>query len=522
MRYEELASACVLAAVVLAGCEAGPNYTAPHAPVPAAFDASATTQPAEGSAAATVDMTHWWHSLKDPELDSLVDRAIRSNLDLRMALMRLQQSRAEQYIVAAGMFPFIGASGTGARGSGTNSTKGRIAPPLNAGSNTTGLTEITHVLGFDAGWELDLVGRFRRELEAAAADTQAAAEARNAILITLISDVARVYVDVRTTQDRLDIARQNIAVGEQTLNVVTERFNRGLTNELDVALARRQLASERASVAPLENELTQARHRLAVLLGQTPESLQEELAVTRGFPAPAAKIITGLPVDLLRRRPDIRQAERRLAAQNARIGVAMADLFPRVMLTAGLGLQGQGLGRLPVTSSLLWSFGPTASAPLLDFGRIDSAIMFQDLRTQELVYDYQRTVLGAVEEVDNAANGYAVQRAQLDQLAEAVDASRLAQTLAMGRYERGLVDFLNVLDAQRQVYMLEDQVTVSRQELVLQYVSLYKALGGGWETYQEVPQLRMPLPAVIAAPAEMLGQRPRPVAGQTPSSAPTK
>ncbi len=502
---------CLLATALLAGCEVGPNYVTPHTPLSNSFDAPTATAPATTSAAAPVDLAHWWRSLNDAELDSLIDRAIASNLDLHIAVTRLQESRAQQYIVSGGTLPYLDASGAAARGSGNNSTKGRVGAPLNSAANTTGLKEITQVVGFDAGWEIDLFGKFRRELEAAAADSQAVAEARNAVLITLIADVARAYVDLRTAQLRLDIAQQNIAAGEQTLNVVQQRFGLGLTNELDVALARRQIASERATVAPLEEAITQAQHRLAVLLGQPPESLSDELKTSASLPEPATKVITGLPADLLQRRPDIRQAERSLAAENARIGVATADLFPRLVLTAGLGLQGQGLGRMPTTSSLIWSVGPAASLPLLDFGRIDSTIMLENLRTQELYYNYQRTVLGAVEEVDNAANGYAAQRDRMDQLDQAVDASKRAVTLATGRYDRGLIDFLNVLDAQRQMYELQDQNTVAEQTVVLDYISLYKALGGGWESYQDIPPLRKPLPAILEAGSQVISPPKNPI-----------
>lgn len=506
------------AAFALAGCTVGPNYHTPSAPLSRNYDITPSTQPATANAtqpAAPVDLAVWWRSLNDPELDSLVDRALQSNLDLDIALTRLEEARATEFAVSGGTLPYLEGSAAAARGSGNNSVKGRITGPLNAASSTANIKEITEVMGFDAGWELDLFGRFRRELEAAAADTQAAAEYRNAVLITLISDVARAYVELRTSQARVDIARQNLAVAQQTLDAVTQRFNLGLTNELDVALAQRQTATQQAAIAPLEDQVTSAQRRLAVLLNLPPEALHSELRTAAALPNLPEQIAVGLPADLLRRRPDIRQAERRLAAENARIGVATADLYPRVAVTAGFGFEGQGLGRNPTTESMIWSAGPSAIVPILDFGRIDSMIMLEDLRTRELFYNYQRTVLGAVEEVDDAVDNYDAQRQRLDDLSRAVTASKRAVELATGRYDRGLIDFLNVLDAQRQLFDLQDQYTVAQEAEVVDYISLYKALGGGWEHYQSIPNLRNPLPAVLAAAAQLLGPPQAPTQGTT-------
>ncbi|HUO08405.1 MAG TPA: efflux transporter outer membrane subunit [Phycisphaerae bacterium] len=505
MSSKPFRGAGIILGLAIGGCSVGPNYHTPQVSVPSAFEPSPATQPAtQANTSRTIDMTRWWQSLGDTELDSLVDRAVAANLDVQIALMRLQEARSSAGVVAGGIMPFVEGSGGLAKGSGTNSTKGRVAPPLNAATDTTGLKEITQVVGFDAGWEIDLFGRFRRELEAAVADTQAAVELRNEVVLTVVSDVARIYIDMRTAQLRLAIAKQNIAVAQQTLSLVQQRFDRGLTNELDFALARRQLSTERAAVAPLEQGIGDLQRRLAVLLDQSPESLYEELTPPRNLPAPPEHLITGVPLDLLRRRPDIREAERRIAAESARIGVATADLFPRIAITGGLGLQGQGLGRAPATNSFIWSVGPTAIVPIFDFGRIDSMIELEDYRTREQFYNYKRTVLNAVEEVDNAAGNYAAQQDRLTQLGEALDASKLAVSLATGRYERGLIDFLNVLDAQRQLYELQDQYTVAQQTLVEQYIAVSKALGGGWENYQNVPPIRKPLPAVFAAGEQVL------------------
>ncbi|HXE51687.1 MAG TPA: TolC family protein, partial [Tepidisphaeraceae bacterium] len=228
------------------------------------------------------------------------------------------------------------------------------------------------------------------------------------------------------------------------------------------------------------------------------------------LPLPPSAIAPGLPVDLLRRRPDIRQAERELAASTARIGVAVANLYPRVALTGAFGFQGQGLGQTPVLNKTIWSFGPAAYWPVLDFGVLDSIVQEQDLRTREQMFNYRRIILRAVAEVDNAISNYNAQREQVDRLNEAVAASERAVTLATQRYERGLTDFLNVLDAQRQLYGLQDQQAVAQEEMVLQYIAIYKALGGGWENYQQIPTIRKPQPAVIAAGREALAPTKQP------------
>jgi NodT family efflux transporter outer membrane factor (OMF) lipoprotein len=449
-------------------------------------------------------MAHWWRSLKDLELDSLVQRAVAANLDLELALTRLQEARTYESVVLGGALPLADFSGAAGRGSGTNSTKGRVEGPLNAGSNTTGLKEITQVVGFDAGWELDLFGRYRREIEAAGYQTQAMSEQRNAVLITVIGDVARAYMDCRDLQARISIAQDNIRIEQQSVDLVQERFNRGLTNELDLALARRQLETLRSALPPLRDDLVVAQRRVAVLLGEYPGEIGLELAKPEPLPLVPENIAPGLPVELLRRRPDIREAEREVAHATAQVGVATANLFPRVAITAGIGMQGQGLGRSPAVNSFLWSAGPSAYWPLLDFGTLDALIDIADLQTHEALVNYKRTILAAVEEVENAISSYDAQQQRLRDLASALVASRRAVDLAQQRYDRGLTDFLNVLDAERQLYDLQDQYAMAQEDVVVQFISLYKGLGGGWEEYQKIPPLRKPQPAIVATVREVI------------------
>lgn len=489
----------------MTGCSVGPNYHRPPTTMPDAYDTHATTRPALATQRSRqVNIAHWWRSLEDPELNSLVQRAVAVNLDLEIALTRLQEARAYETVVLGGALPVADFSGGAGLGSGTNSTKDRVEGPLNAGSNTTGLKEITEVVGFDAGWELDIFGKYRREIEAAGYETQAMIEERNAVLISVVADVARAYMDCRDLQARVAIAQSNIRIEQQSVDVVQQRFNRGLTNEMDLALARRQLETLQSELPPLYDQLVVSQRRIAVLLGEYPGKIQLELAEAAPLPLVPENIGPGLPVELLRRRPDILEAEREVAQATANVGVATANLFPRVAITAGIGMQGQGLGRTPAVNSFLWSAGPSAYWPLLDFGTLDALIEIADLQTHEALVSYKRTILAAVEEVENAISSYDAQQQRLRDLANALTASQRAVDLAQQRYDRGLTDFLNVLDAERQLYDLQDQYAVAQEDVVVQFIALYKGLGGGWEEYQKIPPLRKPQPAIVATVREVL------------------
>jgi NodT family efflux transporter outer membrane factor (OMF) lipoprotein len=481
----------------LAGCAVGPDYRAPQMKLPDGFVAASGAQSATGHE--PVDPAKWWHALNDAELDSLIDRAIQANPSLEIALTRLQEARTFETVVAGRALPDLEASAGAGRGTGSDLARGRIAPPLNAASNTAGLKHITSIVGFDAAWEIDLFGKYRREIEAARYDTQAFAAARSAVLVTVVADVVRAYLDMRGLQTQQAVLRQNMRSAQKSLELVQARFDRGITNELDVTLARRQLATLQAQVAPLAAQISAAQYAIAVLLGQFPEELAQELAKPELIPQIPDQIDAGLPLDLIRRRPDVIEAERLLAGATARIGVATANLFPQLALTAGAGYQGQGLGVTPVSSKFIWSAGAGAIWPLLDFGTLDALVNVADLRTHELLINYKQTVLRAVQEVDSAMSGYAAQQDRLRNLGEALAASQRAVSLASQRYDRGLTDFLNVVDAERQQYDLEEQYAVAQVVVGEQFVALYKGLGGGWEQYQSIPPIRQPQPAIVAA-----------------------
>jgi NodT family efflux transporter outer membrane factor (OMF) lipoprotein len=319
------------------------------------------------------------------------------------------------------------------------------------------------------------------------------------VLVTVVADVVRAYLDMRGLQTQLAVLRQNIQTAQRSLDLVQARFDRGLTNELDVTLARRQLATLQSQSAPVAAQINAAQYAIAALLGQFPEDLAKELAKPDLIPQVPDSVEAGLPLDLVRRRPDIREAERALAGATARIGVATANLFPQFALTAGAAYQGQGLGVTPVTNQFIWSAGGAALWPLLDFGTLDALVQVADLRTHELLINYKRTVINAVQEVDTAIGSYVAQQDRLRNLGEALAASQRAVSLASQRYDRGLTDFLNVVDAERQQYDLELQYASAQTVLAEQFVALYKGLGGGWEQYQSIPPIRQPQPAIVAA-----------------------
>jgi len=488
-----------LAAHALNGCAVGPDYRTPNMKMPPKF---AAVQSASGAAQQpSVDASKWWKSFGDDELSSLVDRAIKANPQLEIALAHVQEAREQEAVLLGQALPDLELSGGAARGTGSDLARGRADQSLVSAENTGNgsFHQVTQIYGFAAGWEVDLFGHYRRELEAARYDEQAARAARNNVLIAIVASVARAYVDMRGLQMQLAVLQQNVAVAKSYLDYVTSRYNLGITNGLDVTLAQRQLSSLQAEVAPLNSQIDGAQYIIAIYCGQFPESMVQELSTPGQIPQVPEKIDTGLPLDLLRRRPDINEAERGLAGATARVGVATANLFPRLAITGSAGYQGQGLGVTPAQKSFIWSAGPAAMLPILDFGTLDAMVNIADYNTHALLMNYKQTVLGAVEEVDSAASAYAAQQDRLNNLRTALDSSQQSVSLATQRFDRGLIDSLNVIDAQRQEFQLEQNYVAAQQVAAEQFIALYKALGGGWEDYQKLPNIRRPLPAVIAA-----------------------
>jgi NodT family efflux transporter outer membrane factor (OMF) lipoprotein len=497
----------------LAGCAVGPNYHRPEIAPPDHFDAGNVAGVAAGATArnaadtvggnaagapTAVELASWWHSLNDPELDSLIERAVSGNPDVLIALNRLQAARVYEAAIIGTVLPVADAAVGGGRGTGSNLVRGRVPAPQNSATNTSGLQHINVVGGFDAVWALDVFGKYRREIEAARYDEQATRAARSAVLVSVIADVARAYVDLRGLQVRASVLSAAIDALRESLRIVGIRYERGITNELDVTLATRELGTLEARAAPLDAQVHAAEYTIATLLGQFPEDMVQELSATAMVPAVPGKVSTGLPVELLRRRPDIEEAERTLAGATARIGVATADLFPSLAVSGSIGFQRQQASGLPTIGQHIWSLGAGAVWPLLDFGQLDARVEIADLQTRALLINYKKTIQAAVREVDTNMNFYSAEQTSLGKLEAALVASQRAVTLANERYQRGLTDFLNVVDAERQEYDIEEQYTTTQVAADEEFIELFRSLGGGWESYQELPPIHRPAPAVIA------------------------
>jgi len=494
------------AAVGFSGCAVGPDYQPPDVAVPRHFASQSTANSKLATPTGPdTNVVLWWRGLNDRTLNVLVERAVASNLDIEAALARVQRARIQEVAIIGPALPQIGVSAGIGAGTGTDLTKGRVANSLRSGSSTSGLNALSEIIGFDGGWELDVFGKYQRLLEAARGDTEALAEMRNAVLITVIADVVRTYINIRGFEARLEFARSNVETAQKTLDIVQTRFDRGLTSEFEVTLAKRQLALLQVSPSDLTAAILDARNRMTILLGTYSEEIAPELRRRRGIPRIPDYLRPGLPLDLLRRRPDIRQAEREVAAATARIGAATADLFPTVSVTAGFGAQGGpqlssgATATTPPIRGPIWSIGPSGYWPILDFGRLDALIIGQELKTRELLVNYKKTILVAVAEVNNAIANYRAARQRVKDLQTALAESQRAADLALERYDRGLTDFLNVLDAQRQLFELEQQSVVAQEVVAIQFVLFYKALGGGWERYDALPPIPQPQPAIAAA-----------------------
>ncbi len=353
-----------------------------------------------------------------------------------------------------------------------------LSPPSGAAQPSP--RENLFQIGFDATWELDVFGGIRRSVEATDADLGAFEESRRDVLVTLISEVALNYVQLRGTQRRLAIAQENIAAQRDTLDLTRDRHRTGFTNELDVTQAAAQLATTQSQVPLLESAIRQAVYQLSVLVGQPPAALVTELEQAAPIPTTPPAVPVGMPSDLLRRRPDIRAAERQLAAATARVGEATADLFPKFSLTGSFGPQVSDIQHLLDRRSLAWSIGPGISWPIFDGGRIRANIQVRDAQQEQALATCEKTVLTALQDVENALVAYTNERRRYQALAEAVASNQRSVELSNDLYVRGLGAFLNVLDSQRALYASQDELVQSETTAVTNLISLYKALGGGW------------------------------------------
>jgi NodT family efflux transporter outer membrane factor (OMF) lipoprotein len=483
MKYAEMnlkpgiASAVFL--LILAGCTVGPNYQRPETPAPAAWQEGRQDR----IDTQTAEIAQWWQEFNDPLLNSLVERAVQANLDLRIAEARIREARAALGVAGAEFWPTLDVSGSYTRNRASENAvgspgQGAVAAPSGGRQPEQNFFKT----GFDAGWEIDVFGGARRRVEAAEATVAASVEDRRAVVVTLLGDVAKNYIDLRGFQQRLEVARANLKAQQETLYLTRVRFDAGLASDLEVAQAEGQASTTAAEIPILQSALKQAAFRLDVLLGAQPGTLSGELAKDKPIPALPPQAQVGLPVDLLRRRPDIRRAERQLAAATAQVGAATADLYPKFSLTGTIGLQSISAGDWFTGRSRFWSIGPTISWPVFDAGKIRANIEIRDAQQEQALRLYEKSVLTAFEDVENALVNYGNEQSRYRSLLEAVAANRRALEMANELYRQGLVAFLNVLDAQRTLYFSESDLAQSEASMASNLVALYKALGGGWET----------------------------------------
>jgi NodT family efflux transporter outer membrane factor (OMF) lipoprotein len=429
----------------------------------------------------TADIALWWKQLKDPELDSLIDRAIKSNVELRVAATRVTQARALERAQRSTLFPTLSLSGGFNRIRG-GFAQGNIHVDPSRGTSLISPFETNNLqAGLDASWEADLFGANRKAVSAGAADTRSAEEARRDTLVTVTGEVARAYAELRGIDQRLAIARATIQTQSDTLHLTQVRAEAGLATELDVAQQTTQLATTQAAEPALQASRVQTVQRIAVLLGQQPETLLDELQAPGELPAVPPMIAAGIPSDLLSRRPDVRRAQSDIIAAAARLDSAHADLFPKFTITGFSGRQSTGFDSLTLGAGNFFSVGPAISLPIFTGGRIRANIAANDARLREAQIRYEGVMLSALEDVENALSSYAREEERREKLATAANASRTAVDLARELYSRGLSDFLSVLDAQRAQFAAEDALAQSQTAIVTDVVALYKALGGGWQ-----------------------------------------
>jgi len=456
------------------GCAAvGPNYTRVKTKAPQKWhtdlQSGLKTSPLNPEA-----LAHWWTTLHDPELASLEKRSVQGNLDLKEARARVREARALRGIEKANLFPTLDAAGSVTRSHSSE----------NSG---TGKTGSLYSAGFDAGWELDIFGGVRRSVEAAQANIEATEEDLHDVLVSLLAEVAQNYVDVRTYQARLAALKANMKAQQDIYELNLSRYHAGLIDELAVQQSHYILESSRSQIPALETSLEKAKNRLAVLLGERPGAMHIELAEAKPIPVLPVTVAIGIPADTLRHRPDIRRAERNLAAQTARIGVATADLYPKFQLFGTIGLESISSGDLWEWASRTWSIGPGISWKIFHAGAIRQNVKVQTARQEQALIQYESAVLNAQEDVENALVAYGKEQRRRESLKAAVAASRRAYELSWARYNAGLVDFSNVLDATRSLQSFQDELASSEGTATSNIIRLYKALGGGWSSVEAAP-----------------------------------
>lgn len=454
--------------LTLTACIAvGPDYAPPEIKLPSSWSCA---QPADCTAtqpAGPTDRRQWWREMKDPLLSELVSEALANNLDIATARAQLREARAQRALAGAKLGPAMDVSTSAAR---HRSSK----------ESGAGVTRELYNADFDASWEVDVFGGLRRGVEAATADLEAGAENLHDTQVSLVAEVVRNYVELRTAETRLSIAENRIASLGETYQLARWRWQAGLVSKLDAAQARTEMERARAGLPSLRTKIIEARHRLAVLSGSAPETLKSRLAPKGTIPLASRAAAIGIPADTLRQRPDVRAAERKLAAQTARLGEAEAERYPSFNLSGSIGLEALTLSALGNGNAALYSLLGSITAPIFDSGRIKANIETQDALREQARLAYKAAILTALEDVENALVAVANSSEQRERLTQATDSAQETLQIAEQRYAGGMTDFLTVLDSQRTLLSLEDELAGSSGDLAAAQIQLYKALGGGW------------------------------------------
>ncbi len=464
----------ILMFLLLEACSSvGPDYHKPEFSLPSFWKAKTSGKVKIVRKVDDKILGSWWKVLNDPVLIKLEEEALRNNLDVKIAISRISEARAVVGFEESGLYPVLDADGKYSH-------------------NRSGIYHKESdffSLALNSSWELDIFGGTRRSVEAALANLQAMEANLQDVLVTLTADVALNYISFRTYEARIAVAKNNIKIQQETYELNESRYKAGLADELIVQQALYNLERTRSFIPALEAGLERAKNRIAVLLGKTPEEMNEMLLPFGGkLPEVPVSIAIGIPADVIRRRPDVRKAERELHAATASIGVAVSDLYPKFHLTGTIGLESLHASDLLKWSSRLWQIGPGITWRIFDAGSIRQNIKIQTERQKQAFLKYRASILRALEEVENALVAFEKEQIRRDSLLKAVAAAERSEQLARDRYDAGLVDFVTVLDAQRARQALQDDLVLSSGAVVSNLVRLYRALGGGWENW------KMPVP----------------------------
>jgi NodT family efflux transporter outer membrane factor (OMF) lipoprotein len=486
-------------ASVVAACAVGPDFAPPDPSLPQQWFFGAQ-KPEHAAPAVESPDPDWWDLFKDHELTALENRVALANLDVKTATLRLAESRFQRGVTGSALLPSLNSNGSYERekasANGILGLFGQQTPGSEAsggfgtgagGAPTSLLSALSSPFnlwqqGFDASWELDLWGRVRREVEAADAQVDLAADQNRDVLVSSLAELARDYMQLRGIQEQIRIARDNLATANDILAVTRERSESGLTSGLDVEDAAAEAESIHAILPDLERQESEAINALSLLLDEPPGGLAVELVAPRNLPLQPPRLPVGIPSELARRRPDIREAEARLHAATANIGVAVGDFYPSVTLNGSVGFQALELTNLWKGSSLQYAMGPNVTMPIFEGGRLKSTLELRDAQQQEAAIAYHETVLKAWHDVVNALVAYRTEQERRLRLRLQVQHAQAALNLSRARYNDGVAQFITVLDAQRTLLSAEQALAVSATNVAVDIVALYKALGGGWET----------------------------------------